>query len=95
MINVDIGESHALIHVVSGALDVTYEVKPGVVYSRAGIASNGFVFDLVGIDREQFSAPYVFGGHDFDALVIRGMRKARHLERAWRKTAPHGVVAAA
>lgn len=94
MISVDISDGRALIHVVSGALDVTYEVKPGVVYSRAGIASNGFVLDLVGIDRDQFRAPYVFGAHDFETVVCRAMSKARHLERAWRKTSPREVTAA-
>lgn len=88
MIAVSIEEDRAEIHVVSGSLDVTYEVKPGILYSPKGqIASNGFVLDLAGVQRSRNSKPYIFGSTNFDRVVLRAMSKARHLERAWRATA--------
>lgn len=97
MIDADIREDSATIHVISGALDVTYEVRPsdlyrrnrsyyGATYVRTG--NKGYVFDLVGAERRSIDlqAPYIFGCLDFEAAVRRALSKARHLERVWRAT---------
>lgn len=97
MIDAQIDGDHALIHVTSGSLDVTYEIRyselssrqtssPGLRYTRTG--KFGYVFDLVGATREpvQGQAPYIFGCMDFDRTVLRALSKARHLERVWRNT---------
>lgn len=98
MIDAIIEARHAVIHVVSGALDVTYEVRESELYAnrrsyykgshyvRSG--NTGYVFDLVGATRDPNNnqRPYIFGGLDFDAVVRRALSKARHLERVWRNT---------
>lgn len=92
MIDAVIEEETAVVRVVSGALDVTYEVKPGPVYYPSGNhAGDGWVLDLRGMVRDgRGQAPYIFGARDFEQVVKRALSKARRLERAWRSTRPIG-----
>lgn len=106
MIDADIRENSATIRVVSGALDVTYEIRPSELWSRrrtyydrdryTRTGKDGFVFDLAGSVREsrEGQPPYIWGCMDFERAVLRAMAKARHLERAWRNTKLRTAVAA-
>ena len=96
MIEISIDERTATIHVESGLLDVTYEVKPGTYPSSSGKTMiDGFVFDLRGMDRTKQQGAYIFAGEDFERVVARALRKARHLERVWAKTLPREASAPA
>lgn len=95
MIDAQIDNCHALIHVVSGSLDVTYEIRAEELWARPRRSSyytrtgkNGYVFDLVGSTRDPLKgqAPYIFAGLNFESVLLRAMSKARHLERLWRNT---------
>jgi hypothetical protein len=87
MIDATIDANRAVIHVVSGSLDVTYEVRPDTLCNPRGFRTGeGYVLDIVGIDRSKFGHPYILGSVNFEYVVRRGLSKARHLERVWRAT---------
>lgn len=106
MIDAQITDDHATVRIVSGALDVTYEVRStelwswrrrynGGYYSRTG--KQGYALDLVGVTRDpnKGQAPYIFGSLDFERAVSRALSKARHLERVWRNTRSKSLAVAA
>ena len=104
MIAATIEADRASIRVVSGALDVTYEVRPADLFRRSSSYSSasyvrtgktGYVFDLVGAVRKPtVQAPYIWGCVDFETAVRRALSKAHRLERVWRKTTPRSGVSA-
>lgn len=82
MIDASFTEPTATIRVVSGKLDVTYEISPCRLPK-----GEGFKLDLAGMERrDRGQAPFILAAKDYETVARRALWKARRLERAWRNT---------